>query len=65
MKKIIQLANQAGLKPEAVDSVESAFARALELSAKDGSIVPSAVSMFVTAEVIMTWNKLNTLLRAR
>lgn len=25
MKKIMQLANQAGLKPEAVSSVESAF----------------------------------------
>jgi hypothetical protein len=32
--------------------------RALELSEKDGSIVLSAGSMFVTAEVMVAWNKI-------
>jgi hypothetical protein len=32
--------------------------RALELSEKDGSIVLSAGSMFVTAEVMGAWNKI-------
>jgi hypothetical protein len=40
--------------------VESAFLRALDLSEKDGSIVLSAGSMFVTAEAIKAWNKINT-----
>ena len=43
-EKIIELAEQAGLESEAVSPVESAFARALELSEKDGSIVLSAGS---------------------
>jgi len=55
---IIELANQAGLESEVVRPVESAFARALELSEKDGSIVLSAGSMFVTAEVMKAWNNL-------
>ncbi|HEY0726202.1 MAG TPA: folylpolyglutamate synthase/dihydrofolate synthase family protein, partial [Pyrinomonadaceae bacterium] len=59
-EKIIQLADQAGIESEAVSSVESAFRRALELSAKDGSIVLSAGSMFVTAEVMAAWNKINS-----
>jgi hypothetical protein len=54
------LADQAGLESEAVSPVESAFGRALELSAKDGSIVLSAGSMFVTAEVMMAWNKIKS-----
>ena len=54
-EKIIELAKQAGLESEAVSPVESAFARALELSEKDGSIVLSAGSMFVTAEVMVAW----------
>ncbi len=54
-EKIIELAKQAGLESEAVSPVESAFARALDLSAKDGSIVLSAGSMFVTAEVMRAW----------
>ncbi|MFT3892713.1 MAG: hypothetical protein QM730_13865 [Anaerolineales bacterium] len=58
-EKIIQLADQAGLEFEAVSPVESAFRRALELSAKDGSIVLSAGSMFVTAEVMKAWNEIN------
>jgi len=57
-ERIFQLAKQAGLETEAASSVESAFERALELSEKDGSIVLSAGSMFVTAEVMMAWNKI-------
>jgi folylpolyglutamate synthase/dihydropteroate synthase len=57
-EKIIELAKQAGVESEAVSPVESAFARALELSEKDGSIVLSAGSMFVTAEVMSAWNKI-------
>ena len=60
-EKIIQLADQAGLESEAVSPVESAFRRALEYSEKDGSIVLSAGSMFVTAEVMRAWNKLMSL----
>jgi dihydrofolate synthase/folylpolyglutamate synthase len=56
-EKIIELADQAGLESEAVSPVESALRRALELSEKDGSIVLSAGSMFVTAEVMRTWQK--------
>jgi dihydrofolate synthase/folylpolyglutamate synthase len=63
-EKIIELADQAGLASEAVSPVESAFRRALEYSQKDGSIVLSAGSMFVTAEVMRAWNNLMSL-RAR
>lgn len=56
-EKIIELANQAGLESEAVSPVQSAFARALELSEKDGSIVLSAGSMFVTAAVMRAWKE--------
>ena len=58
VEKIVELAKQAGLESEAVSPVESAFARALELSQKDGSIVLSAGSIFVTAEVMVAWNKI-------
>ncbi|MFZ5884637.1 MAG: bifunctional folylpolyglutamate synthase/dihydrofolate synthase [Chloroflexota bacterium] len=57
VEKILELAKQAGVESEAVSPVESALARALELSAKDGSIVLSAGSMFVTAEVMSAWGK--------
>ncbi len=63
-EKIIELADQAGLESEAVSPVESAFRHALDLSGKDGSIVLSAGSMFVTAEVMRVWNNLMSL-RAR
>jgi dihydrofolate synthase/folylpolyglutamate synthase len=53
--KIQGLADQAGVPSEAVEPVEAALARALELSEKDGSIVLSAGSMFVTAEVMAAW----------
>ena len=58
-EEIIPLADQAGLESEAVTPVESAFRHALELSQKDGSIVLSAGSMFVTAEVMQAWKKIN------
>ena len=51
-EKIIELARQVGLE------TESAFMRALENSEKDGSIVLSAGSMFVTAEAMRAWNKI-------
>ncbi len=66
VEKIVELAKQAGVESEAVSSVESAFLRALELSKNDGSIVLSAGSIFVTAEVIKAWNKnKDTSLRGR
>jgi dihydrofolate synthase/folylpolyglutamate synthase len=55
VERIQQLADQAGAESESVTPVKSALARALELSSKDGSIVLSAGSMFVTAEVISAW----------
>jgi dihydrofolate synthase / folylpolyglutamate synthase len=57
VEKIQSLAAQAGLPSEAVTPVSFALARALELSAIDGSIVLSAGSMFVTAEVMTAWKK--------
>ena len=54
-EQLLGLAQQAGVPAEAVTPVEAALARALELSAKDGSIVLSAGSMFVTAEVRTAW----------
>ena len=59
VERIVELAEQAGVESEAVSPVESAFLRALELSKNDGSIVLSAGSMFVTAEVMQAWNKIN------
>jgi dihydrofolate synthase / folylpolyglutamate synthase len=58
VEKIVELAKQAGVESEAVSPVESAFLRALELSKNDGSIVLSAGSIFVTAEVMTAWNKI-------
>ena len=58
-ESIQKLADQVGLKSEIITPVESAFSHALDLSAKDGSIVLSAGSMFVTAEVMTAWDKLN------
>jgi dihydrofolate synthase/folylpolyglutamate synthase len=57
VEKILELAEQAGVESEAVSPVEAALARALELSKNDGSIVLSAGSMFVTAEVMQAWNQ--------
>ena len=58
VEKIILLARQAEIENEAATPVESALARALELSANDGSIVLSAGSMFVTAEVMKAWKNI-------
>ncbi len=54
-EKIEALAVQAGIPSLIMPSVEDAFAHALEMSQKDGSIVLSAGSMFVTAEVMAAW----------
>ncbi|MCL4529143.1 MAG: bifunctional folylpolyglutamate synthase/dihydrofolate synthase [Chloroflexi bacterium] len=62
-EKIVELARQAEVPNEAAESVESAFASALALSEKDGSIVLSAGSMFVTAEAMAAWKKLKMSLR--
>jgi dihydrofolate synthase/folylpolyglutamate synthase len=59
VEQIQQLANQAGAESESVTPVKFALARALELSSKDGSIVLSAGSMFVTAEVMSAWKNIN------
>ena len=59
VEKILSLADQAGAESEAVVPVKDALARALDLSSKDGSIVLSAGSMFVTAEVMREWKSLN------
>jgi len=56
-EKIQELARQAEIPHEAAASVAAAFGRALDLSEKDGSIVLSAGSMFVTAEVMMAWKE--------
>ncbi len=57
--QIQELARQAGVESEAAVPVSAALARALELSSKDGSIVLSAGSMFVTAEVMREWKSIN------
>jgi len=49
--KIIETAKRLGVEVEAAALVETALGRALDLSQKDGSIVLSAGSLFVTAEV--------------
>ncbi|GAB4425243.1 MAG: folylpolyglutamate synthase/dihydrofolate synthase family protein [Anaerolineales bacterium] len=58
---ICQVAEQVGVESEAVEPVEAAFHRALDYAQKDGSIVLSAGSMFVTAEVMTAWDKLQEL----
>jgi len=57
VEQIQHLAKQTGAESEAVTPVKSALA--LELSSKDGSIVLSAGSMFVTAEVMSAWKTSN------
>jgi dihydrofolate synthase / folylpolyglutamate synthase len=59
VEKIASLAEQAGAAHEAAVPVKAALARALELSSKDGSIILSAGSMFVTAEVMKEWKSIN------
>lgn len=57
-RRIQKLAQEAEIPNEVAASVDVALARALELSGKDGSIVLSAGSMFVTAEVMTAWKKI-------
>jgi len=59
VEQIAGLADQAGVEWEALVPVKDALRHALELSSKDGSIVLSAGSMFVTAEVMREWKFLN------
>jgi dihydrofolate synthase/folylpolyglutamate synthase len=54
-ERIGPLAEKAGLPYAVVEPVKAAWARAMELSEKDGSIVLSAGSMFVTAEAMAAW----------
>lgn len=59
-EKIIEIARGAvfaGLQYEAVVPVETALDRALEIAQNNGSIILSAGSMFVTAEVKTAWQK--------
>ncbi|MBX3037230.1 MAG: bifunctional folylpolyglutamate synthase/dihydrofolate synthase [Anaerolineales bacterium] len=58
VEKIVRLADQLEIKSEAVFPVKDALKRALDLSSKDGSIVLSAGSMFVTAEVMRAYSSL-------
>ena len=51
-EKIVEAARQLGVACDAAVPVEAALKRALDLSKKDGSIVVSAGSMFVVAEVV-------------
>jgi len=55
---IQKLADQAGIRNEAVIPVSAAVMRALELAENDGSIILSAGSIFVTAEVMTTLKNL-------
>jgi dihydrofolate synthase / folylpolyglutamate synthase len=57
VERIQELADQAGLESETATPVKAALTRALELSSTDGSIVLSAGSMFVTAEVMSAWKR--------
>lgn len=58
-ESVAETARQMGVDSEAIAPVSAALARALEISAKDGSIVLSAGSMFVTAEAKTAWQRLN------
>ncbi|MBI5936049.1 MAG: bifunctional folylpolyglutamate synthase/dihydrofolate synthase [Chloroflexi bacterium] len=59
VETIQKLADTLEVSNEAATPVASALARALELSSLDGSIVLSAGSMFVTAEVMAAWKKVS------
>jgi len=58
VEKIQSLADTLEVPNEAAVPVSAALARALKLSALDGSIVLSAGSMFVTAEVMSEWKRI-------
>jgi dihydrofolate synthase/folylpolyglutamate synthase len=55
--QIVELAERAELPYTVLAPVEAAFAAALEASTKDGSIVVSAGSIFVTAEAMAYWQQ--------
>lgn len=57
-EKIVETAKTLGVAAEAAAPVEMALKRALDLSQKDGSIVISAGSIFVTAEVKTAWQRI-------
>jgi dihydrofolate synthase / folylpolyglutamate synthase len=56
-EKIVETARQVGVETEIVMPVEAALKRALDLFKKDGSLILSAGSMFVTAEVKTAWER--------
>ena len=58
-EKIIELANRLGVRAETAMPVGAALNRALELAVGRDTIIVSAGSMFVTAEVKTAWQKLN------
>jgi dihydrofolate synthase/folylpolyglutamate synthase len=58
-EKIIELANRLGVRAETAMPVGAALNRALELAVGSDTIIVSAGSMFVTAEVKTAWQKLN------
>lgn len=57
-EKILEMARTLRIPAEMASPVELALQKALERSAKDGSIVLSAGSMFVTAEAKTGWEKI-------
>jgi folylpolyglutamate synthase/dihydropteroate synthase len=56
-EKVVGTAASLEIPAEKAETVAEALRRALEISAKDGSIVLSAGSMFVTAEAKTAWQK--------
>lgn len=56
-EKIVEAARQLGVGCEAAAPVETALQRGLEIARRDGLILLSAGSMFVTAEVKEAWKK--------
>jgi dihydrofolate synthase/folylpolyglutamate synthase len=55
--QIVEFAERAGLPYAVISAVDAAFDAALEASTKDGSIVVSAGSIFVTAEAMASWQQ--------
>jgi dihydrofolate synthase/folylpolyglutamate synthase len=55
---IVETARGLGIPAEQAAPVSAALQQALDLSAKDGSLVLSAGSMFVTAEAKTAWEKI-------
>jgi dihydrofolate synthase / folylpolyglutamate synthase len=55
--QIAETASRLGIPAEKTERVETALAHALELVSKDGELILSAGSMFVTAEVKTAWEK--------